>query len=143
MFAPNTYQFSHGTTDLEILRRLYQDQIKILNKAWESRDETLPYQTPYDALIMASIIEKETGVKQERQMVSAVFVNRLRQGMRLQTDPTIIYGMFDRYDGKIYRSNIAEKQIIIPIKLMVCHQRPSHYLRQLPSKQPCTLLIPM
>lgn len=109
MFAPNTYKFSHGTTDLEILRRLYQDQIKILNNAWESRDETLPYQTPYEALIMASIIEKETGIKQERQMVSAVFVNRLRQGMRLQTDPTIIYGMFDRYDGKIYRSNIAEK----------------------------------
>nr|WP_080975531.1 endolytic transglycosylase MltG [Moraxella canis] len=109
MFAPNTYKFAHGTTDLAILKRLYQDQMNILNEAWESRDENLPYETPYEALIMASIIEKETGVAQERQMVSAVFVNRLRQGMRLQTDPTIIYGLFDRYDGKIYRSNIAEK----------------------------------
>ncbi|MFB6348806.1 endolytic transglycosylase MltG [Moraxella sp. ZJ142] len=108
-FAPNTYQFVKGTTDTAILKRLYADQQQILEQAWQARDKDLPYDTPYQALIMASIIEKETGIKDERHLVSAVFVNRLRQGMKLQTDPTIIYGLFDRYDGKIYRSNIREK----------------------------------
>lgn len=108
-FAPDTYFFAQGTSDKVILQRLYDTQKATLNKAWEARDKDLPYKTPYEALIMASIIEKETGIKSERNDVSAVFVNRLRQGMRLQTDPTIIYGLFDRYDGKIYKSNIAEK----------------------------------
>lgn len=108
-FAPNTYQFAKGTTDTTILKRLYNDQKRILEQAWQERDANLPYQTPYEALIMASIIEKETGIASERNLVSSVFVNRLRQGMRLQTDPTIIYGLFDRYDGTIYRSNIQEK----------------------------------
>lgn len=108
-FAPNTYFFNQGTTDTVILKKLHSDQMAILDKAWAERDEGLPYKTPYDALIMASIIEKETGIKSERDDVSAVFVNRLRQGMRLQTDPTIIYGLFDRYDGKIYKSNITER----------------------------------
>ncbi len=108
-FAPNTYFFNQGTSDVAILKKLHADQQAILEQAWASRDKDLPYKTPYEALIMASIIEKETGIKSERNDVSAVFVNRLRQGMRLQTDPTIIYGLFDRYDGKIYRSNINEK----------------------------------
>ncbi|OPH39774.1 endolytic transglycosylase MltG [Moraxella equi] len=108
-FAPNTYFFNQGTSDTAILKKLHTDQMAILDKAWTQRDKDLPYKTPYDALIMASIIEKETGIKSERNDVSAVFVNRLRQGMRLQTDPTIIYGLFDRYDGKIYKSNIAER----------------------------------
>lgn len=108
-FAPDTYFFAQGTTDKAILQRLYNTQKSVLDKAWAERDADLPYKTPYEALIMASIIEKETGIKSERNDVSAVFVNRLRQGMRLQTDPTIIYGLFDRYDGKIYKSNIAEK----------------------------------
>ncbi|MDO4450841.1 MAG: endolytic transglycosylase MltG [Moraxella sp.] len=108
-FAPNTYFFNQGTSDSAILKKLHGDQMAILDKAWAGRDKDLPYKTPYEALIMASIIEKETGIKSERGDVSAVFVNRLRQGMRLQTDPTIIYGLFDRYDGKIYRSNIAER----------------------------------
>lgn len=108
-FAPNTYFFNQGTSDLVILQKLYTDQQAILDKAWTNRNKDLPYKTSYEALIMASIIEKETGIKSERADVSAVFVNRLRQGMRLQTDPTIIYGLFDRYDGKIYRSNINEK----------------------------------
>lgn len=108
-FAPNTYFFNQGTSDTAILKKLYSDQMAILDKAWTQRDKDLPYKTPYEALIMASIIEKETGIKSERNDVSAVFVNRLRQGMKLQTDPTIIYGLFDRYDGKIYKSNIAER----------------------------------
>lgn len=109
LFAPDTYFFAQGTSDKAILQRLYDTQKSVLDKAWAKRDANLPYSTPYEALIMASIIEKETGIKSERGDVSAVFVNRLRQGMRLQTDPTIIYGLFDRYDGKIYKSNIAEK----------------------------------
>lgn len=108
-FAPDTYFFAQGTTDKAVLQRLYDSQKAILNKAWKTRIVDLPYQTPYEALIMASIIEKETGIASERNDVAAVFVNRLRSNMRLQTDPTIIYGLFDRYDGKIYKSNIAEK----------------------------------
>lgn len=109
MFAPNTYFFHHGISDKEILTTLYDKQKTILDKAWQQKAADLPYSTPYQALIMASIIEKETGIASERGLVSAVFVNRLRKNMRLQTDPTIIYGLFDRYDGKIYKSNIAEK----------------------------------
>lgn len=109
LFAPNTYFFDHGTTDKQILTRLYQDQQKVLSDAWKNRQQDLPYQNSYEALIMASIIEKETGLANERHKVASVFINRLRQNMRLQTDPTIIYGLFDRYDGKIYRSNINEK----------------------------------
>lgn len=108
-FAPNTYHFNKGVSDKAILQKLYDDQKRILDEAWQSRDQNLPYQTPYEALIMASIIEKETGIADERPLVSSVFVNRFREGMKLQTDPTIIYGLFDRYDGKIYRSNINEK----------------------------------
>lgn len=108
-FAPDTYFFSQATSDTVILKHLYKIQKDRLDKAWQTRAENLPYKDPYEALIMASIIEKETGIKSERNDVSAVFVNRLRQNMRLQTDPTIIYGLFDRYDGKIYKSNISEK----------------------------------
>lgn len=108
-FAPDTYFFSQETSDTAILKLLYRTQKERLDKAWQERADNLPYQDPYQALIMASIIEKETGIKSERNDVSAVFVNRLRQNMRLQTDPTIIYGLFDRYDGKIYKSNISEK----------------------------------
>lgn len=108
-FAPNTYHFNKGVSDKAILQKLYDDQKRILDEAWQDRAENLPYKTAYEALIMASIIEKETGIADERPMVSSVFVNRFREGMKLQTDPTIIYGLFDRYDGKIYRSNINEK----------------------------------
>lgn len=108
-FAPNTYTFDHGTTDKKILKKLYDEQQKILANAWDNRTPNLPYNNSYEALIMASIVEKETGLAEERHKVAAVFVNRMRKNMRLQTDPTIIYGLFDRYDGKIYRSNINEK----------------------------------
>lgn len=108
-FAPDTYFFAKGTSDGVVLQKLYDTQKQTLEQAWQNRNQNLPYKTPYEALIMASIIEKETGIATERANVSAVFVNRLRQGMKLQTDPTIIYGLFDRYDGKIYKSNIDEK----------------------------------
>ncbi len=108
-FTPDTYYYARGVTDKEILNDLYQRQQQALDKAWENRAADLPYKTPYEALIMASIIEKETSVESERELVSAVFVNRLNMGMRLQTDPTIIYGMGERYDGNIRRTDINEK----------------------------------
>ncbi len=108
-FAPNTYFYTQGSTDKKILTDLYQRQQKILDKEWKNRADNLPYKTPYEALIMASIIEKETGLKAERALVAGVFVNRLNKGMRLQTDPTIIYGMGDRYDGNIRKQDIKEK----------------------------------
>lgn len=108
-FAPDTYYYAEGTTDKKILLDLYDRQKQALDKAWASRNPNVPYQTPYEALVMASIIEKETSVSEERPMVSAVFANRIRKGMRLQTDPTIIYGMGSRYEGNIRRGDIDEK----------------------------------
>ena len=107
-FTPDTYYYGEGTTDKKILLDLYQKQKQALDKAWASRDSNVPYQTPYEALVMASIIEKETSVPEERPLVAAVFANRMKKGMRLQTDPTIIYGMGSRYDGNIRRSDINE-----------------------------------
>lgn len=108
-FTPDTYYYAKGVTDKQILIDLYQRQQQALEEAWESRDVDLPYDSPYEALIMASIIEKETAIASERGLVSAVFVNRLKKGMRLQTDPTIIYGMGERYGGNIRRTDIDEK----------------------------------
>lgn len=103
---PETYHYTAGTTDLELLRRAYRQMTGLLAEAWEERDETIPLKTPYEALIMASIIEKETAVDHERSMVSSVFMNRLRKGMRLQTDPTVIYGMGEAYDGDIRKRDL-------------------------------------
>lgn len=106
LFAPETYVFDPGTPDLEILRQAYQLQMKRLNDAWERRAPDLPYRTPYEALIMASIIEKETGQSNERAQIAAVFVNRLRLGMLLQTDPTVIYGLGERFDGNLRKRDL-------------------------------------
>lgn len=103
---PETYHYTAGTTDLELLRRAYRQMTRLLAEAWESRDETIPLKTPYEALIMASIIEKETAVDDERGVVSSVFMNRLNKGMRLQTDPTVIYGMGEKYDGNIRKRDL-------------------------------------
>ena len=108
-FAPDTYYYGEGTTDKKVLTDLYKRQQQALTKAWENRAPNLPYQTPYEALVMASIIEKETSVAAERPLVSAVFNNRLNKNMRMQTDPTIIYGMGSRYEGNIRRKDIDEK----------------------------------
>lgn len=106
LFAPNTYFFAKGESDRKILKDLYQRQVKALDQAWENRATGLPYKDKYEALIMASIIEKETSIDSELQQVSGVFVRRLQQGMRLQTDPTVIYGMGDKYKGNITRQDL-------------------------------------
>ena len=108
-FTPDTYYYGEGASDKQVLTDLYKRQQQALTLAWENRAPDLPYKTPYEALIMASIIEKETSVPEERELVAAVFTNRLNQGMRMQTDPTIIYGMGSRYDGNIRRKDIDEK----------------------------------
>ncbi len=100
-FFPDTYMFSGSETDLDILKRAYSRMVRVLDEEWENREQGLPYNSPYEALIMASIVERETGVAHERQEVAGVFVRRLHKGMRLQTDPTVIYGMGDDYDGRI------------------------------------------
>lgn len=107
-FFPDTYIFFAGDTDLEILERAHGAMIRTLEEAWEMRVDDLPITTPYEALILASIIEKETGLGSERGTISGVFVNRLRKRMRLQTDPTVIYGMGERFDGNIRRRDLVE-----------------------------------
>lgn len=106
LFFPDTYLFFNGTSELEIYRRAHQAMLQHLNAAWEGRNKELPYKSPYEALIMASIVEKETGQKSERNMIAGVFVNRLRTGMLLQTDPTVIYGMGERFDGQIRKKDL-------------------------------------
>ncbi|MFI7914410.1 endolytic transglycosylase MltG, partial [Acinetobacter baumannii] len=98
-FAPNTYFFAKGETDKKILTDLYHRQMKALDAAWAKRAPNLPYKDKYEALIMASIVEKETSLDSELTQVSGVFVRRLKLGMRLQTDPTVIYGMGANYKG--------------------------------------------
>lgn len=106
LFFPDTYVFDKGGSDLDILRRAYQAMDRELQAAWETRAPDLPYRDPYDALIMASVIEKETGRSNERAMVSGVFVNRLRIGMLLQTDPSVIYGMGDKFNGRLRKKDL-------------------------------------
>lgn len=106
LFFPDTFYFNRGIEDVVILKQSHTKMQQLLEKLWQQRDNNLPYQTPYDALIMASIIEKETGKASERPMIAGVFLNRLQIGMRLQTDPTVIYGMGEQYHGNIRRKDL-------------------------------------
>ncbi|CAN7519618.1 MULTISPECIES: endolytic transglycosylase MltG [Duganella] len=106
LFFPDTYLFAKGASDLQIYKQSHAMMLSHLAEAWDKRDPSLPYKTPYEALTMASIVEKETGQKSERGMIAGVFVNRLKIGMLLQTDPTVIYGMGNKYDGKIHKSDL-------------------------------------
>jgi UPF0755 protein len=106
LFFPDTYLFAKGSSDLQIFRQAHSLLLKRLNDEWARRNPAVPYKTPYDALIMASIVEKETGRKSERGMIAGVFVNRLKRGMLLQTDPTVIYGMGDKFQGNIRKRDL-------------------------------------
>jgi UPF0755 protein len=106
LFFPDTYLFDKGTSDLAIYTRAYRLMQQRLTEAWNLRAPGLPYQTPYDALIMASIVEKETGRATDRPLVAAVFANRLRIGMPLQTDPTVIYGLGAAYSGHLRKKDL-------------------------------------
>lgn len=106
-FFPDTYRFAAKTTDLEILGLAYNAMQHVLDDAWQQRSTDLPFQTPYEALTLASIIEKETGLPTERPRIAGVFVTRLRKGMRLQTDPTVIYGLGAGYDGDIHTRDLV------------------------------------
>jgi UPF0755 protein len=106
-FYPDTYHFPRGTTDVQFLRRAYQTMAEVLAHEWQGRDTGLPYKKPYDALIMASIIEKETAIPAERGRIAGVFVRRLQRGMRLQTDPTVIYALGEHYDGNIHKRDLS------------------------------------
>jgi UPF0755 protein len=106
-FFPDTYHFPKGTTDTEFLQRAYQTMQKILAEEWNQRANDLPYQTIYEALVMASLIEKETGLKEERAEIAGVFVRRLQKSMKLQTDPTVIYAMGETFDGNIKHQDLS------------------------------------
>lgn len=105
-FLPETYLYQAGDTDLSILKRAQEDLNNLLNTEWKNRAKDLPLNSPYEALILASIVEKETGIAHERPLIAGVFVNRLKIGMRLQTDPTVIYGIGVNYDGNIRKKDL-------------------------------------
>ncbi|HKQ23851.1 MAG TPA: endolytic transglycosylase MltG [Burkholderiales bacterium] len=111
LFFPDTYHFAAGTSDLTILKQAYLRMRTKLEALWENRAKGLPVSSAYQALILASIVEKETGRADERDMVAAVFVNRLKRGMRLQTDPSVIYGLGTSFDGNLRRRDLETDQI--------------------------------
>lgn len=106
LFFPDTYLFAKGASDLQIYRQAHALLLKSLDEAWKKRDSSVPYKTPYEALVMASIVEKETGQKSERRMIAGVFMNRLKRGMLLQTDPSVIYGMREKFNGNIRKKDL-------------------------------------
>ena len=107
-FFPDTYRFVRGMSDAELLAKAYSRLEKVLAEEWEQRAPDVPYANPYEALIMASLVEKETGVPHERGQIAGVFVRRMNIGMPLQTDPTVIYGLGERYNGKLTRAHLRE-----------------------------------
>lgn len=107
-FFPDTYRYSSGYKDTEVLRQAYLRMRDVLTTEWDGRSYDLPYQNAYEALVMASIVERETGVPQEREQIAGVFVRRLQKNMRLATDPTVIYGLGDEYQGNIRRSHLRQ-----------------------------------
>ena len=106
LFFPDTYFFVNGTSDLAVLQRAHRMLQSQLNTVWQGRETGLPIESPYEALILGSIVEKETGQGSERSMIAAVFVNRLRLGMKLQTDPTVIYGLGEGFDGNLRKRDL-------------------------------------
>jgi UPF0755 protein len=107
LFFPETYHIAAGGSDIELLKVAYRLMQQRLNEAWQARSPDLPLETPYQALILASIVEKETGAASDRPMIAGVFVNRLRIRMMLQTDPTVIYGMGEKFDGNLRRRDLT------------------------------------
>ncbi|MGU9820090.1 endolytic transglycosylase MltG [Pseudomonas sp. H1D6A] len=107
-FFPDTYRFVRGMTDVEFLKKAYNRLDDVLAQEWSKRAADAPYTDPYQALIMASLVEKETGVPEERGQIAGVFVRRMKIGMLLQTDPTVIYGLGERYNGKLTRAHLKE-----------------------------------
>ena len=105
---PDTYIYRSGTSDIDLLKQAHQRMVKVLNDEWQNRAEDLPYSSPYEALTMASLVEKETGQPSERSAIAGVFVRRLNKGMRLQTDPTVIYGLGDDFDGNLTRAHLRQ-----------------------------------
>lgn len=105
---PETYHYHKGLSDLDILKMAHTNMQSTLQRLWDNRAENLPYETPYEALIMASLVEKETGVPEERAAIAGVFVRRLQKNMRLQTDPAVIYGLGERYQGNLTRAHLRE-----------------------------------
>jgi len=101
MFFPDTYRFPKGMSDTVLLKQAYREMQRRLDKAWQQRNKKSPLKTAYEALTLASIVEKESAIAEERPLIAGVFINRLRKGMRLQTDPTVIYGLGDQYKGNI------------------------------------------
>jgi UPF0755 protein len=108
LFFPDTYLFARGSSDLAVLRRAYRAMQRHLKEEWEALAPSVPYQSAYEALIMASIIEKETGKAEERDLIGGVLVNRLRIGMRLQVDPTVIYGLGSEFDGNLKKKHLLD-----------------------------------
>lgn len=106
LFFPDTYYFASGASDLAILKRAYLTMQQHLQESWQQRAPDLPLATPYQALILASIVEKETGQAGDRYMIAGVFINRLRRGMLLQTDPSVIYGMGEKFDGNLRKRDL-------------------------------------
>jgi len=112
LFFPDTYLYARGDTDLSILQRAHAAMKTVLQEEWLNRTRTLPYENSYDALIMASIIERETGIPEERAQISGVFVRRLQRGMLLQTDPSVIYGLGAGFDGNLQRDHLKQESNI-------------------------------